>query len=206
MKQQGHLVGSHSYSHCVFTRMHPEGMVKDLQDSRKALRKVGVDPGTWFRLGQATRAASGRWRYPAGLWLAIGRRHNYEDRLRGGSARSHRCQLGHPTDQPPPGDVGFDRGSRPRRSGRADGRWIRKRPSRVAVCARSRRAGIADFHIWTNRGDPDTPPQGAQRRAVHALEATAQHGQPKLAELDHVSPTTVLEFSLSARGKAQSAS
>jgi len=50
MVKQGHLVGSHSYSHCLFSRMRPEGMIKDLQDSRKALAEVGVDPGRWFRL------------------------------------------------------------------------------------------------------------------------------------------------------------
>jgi hypothetical protein len=96
------------------------------------------------------------------------------------TTRSHRRQLGHPSDQPPPGDLGFDRGSRPRGSGRADSQRIRTRPARVAVSTRPRRAGVADFHIRTNRGDPDTPPQGAQRRAVHALEATAHRRRPKL--------------------------
>ena len=53
-----------------------------------------------------------------------------------------------------------------------------KRPARVAVSARPRRSGVADFDIRTNRGDPDTPPQGAQRPAVHALEATAPQASP----------------------------
>jgi peptidoglycan/xylan/chitin deacetylase (PgdA/CDA1 family) len=44
MVKEGHLVGSHGYSHCVFSRMSSEGMIKDLQDSRKALADVGVDP------------------------------------------------------------------------------------------------------------------------------------------------------------------
>ena len=121
----------------------------------------------------------------AGSWRLTQR----QDRLRGGPARSHRCQLGRPSDQPPPGDMGFDRGSRPRGSGRADSRRVSKRPARVAVLARSRRAGVADFHIRTDRGDPDTPPQGAQRRAVHALEATAQAAKAEV--VDRSSPTTV---------------
>jgi peptidoglycan-N-acetylglucosamine deacetylase len=50
MVKQGHLIGSHSYSHCTFPRMRPEGMIQDLQDSRAALRKVGVDAENWFRL------------------------------------------------------------------------------------------------------------------------------------------------------------
>ncbi len=53
---------------------------------------------------------------------------------------------------------------------------------RVAVSARPRRADVADCHIRTNRGDPNTPPQGAQRRAVQVLEAMAHCREAKLGE------------------------
>ena len=36
-----------------------------------------------------------------------------------------------------------------------------------------RGTGIAHFHVWTDRGDPYPPSEGAQRRVVHALETAS---------------------------------
>ena len=83
------------------------------------------------------------------------------------------------SDQPPSGDPGgCDRGHRPRRRGRADGRRVRTRPAGVAVCAPPRRPALADLDLRANRGDPHTPPEETQSRAIHPLEATAKGGQP----------------------------
>src|SRR5271163_896162 len=69
--------------------------------------------------------------------------------------------------------MGFDRGARPRRRGRADGGRVSPRSAWVAVSALSRRATVADLHIRTNRLDPDPPPH-RDPPAVQALEAPAR--------------------------------
>ena len=46
----GHLIGSHSQAHCVYSRLHHDGIVRDLADSRASLETAGADPRHWFRL------------------------------------------------------------------------------------------------------------------------------------------------------------
>ena len=139
-------------------------------------------------LGQAPRPARGRRWSPAGIWVATGGRDDGQNRRRVGLDRSHRGQLGHAPRGPPPGNLGFDRGSRAQRGGRADGRWSRTRPSRGAVRARSRRASVADLHIRTGRRDPDTPLQGASPQRTAQTPETPAHRPYRVVGIDR-SPT-----------------
>jgi len=50
MVEDGHLVGSHSHWHCIYTSMSHDGIVDDLDRSRAGLAAVGVSPGDLFRL------------------------------------------------------------------------------------------------------------------------------------------------------------
>lgn len=50
VRDGGHLVGSHSHWHCIFTSMTREGMLDDLARSRHSLTAVGIDAADWFRL------------------------------------------------------------------------------------------------------------------------------------------------------------
>ena len=57
MAGEGHLVGSHSHRHCLYTTMSRAGILDDLERSRDALTALGVDPGSWFRLPSGSGSA-----------------------------------------------------------------------------------------------------------------------------------------------------
>lgn len=48
--RDGHLVGSHSFSHARMPSLSPEGMRKEVREAERTIREIaGVDPRPWFR-------------------------------------------------------------------------------------------------------------------------------------------------------------
>jgi peptidoglycan/xylan/chitin deacetylase (PgdA/CDA1 family) len=48
--RDGHLVGSHSFSHARLPRLSPDGMRSDVQAAERAILEIaGADPHPWFR-------------------------------------------------------------------------------------------------------------------------------------------------------------
>jgi peptidoglycan/xylan/chitin deacetylase (PgdA/CDA1 family) len=49
IRQAGHQIANHSYSHCNLSRLTAEGIVTDLNECRQTLIELGIETRPWFR-------------------------------------------------------------------------------------------------------------------------------------------------------------
>jgi peptidoglycan-N-acetylglucosamine deacetylase len=49
IREAGHHIGNHSYSHCSLARMTPPGIVEDLVACHDVLAELGIESRPWFR-------------------------------------------------------------------------------------------------------------------------------------------------------------
>ena len=49
MREAGHQIGNHSYSHCSLARMTKQGIVDDLVACHDVLAELGIETRPWFR-------------------------------------------------------------------------------------------------------------------------------------------------------------
>jgi peptidoglycan/xylan/chitin deacetylase (PgdA/CDA1 family) len=49
IREAGHHIGNHSYSHCSLARMTPPGIVDDLVACHDVLAELGIESRPWFR-------------------------------------------------------------------------------------------------------------------------------------------------------------
>lgn len=52
IKNDGHLIGNHSYSHCPLSQLTEAGIVEDLTACHRVLAELGIESRPWFRAPQ----------------------------------------------------------------------------------------------------------------------------------------------------------